>query len=54
MRAHDRNHAHHHPLNYWKKRAEDSADVFVVIFAVALGLVMLVGLITANGHVTWQ
>jgi len=44
----------HHPLHYWLQRAEKSSDFIVIALTVALGLVMLIGLITAQGNVTWQ
>jgi len=44
----------HHPLHYWLEKWEKSSDVIVVIMVVALGLTMLIGLVTANGNVTWQ
>lgn len=35
------------------ENAEQIIDILVVVMMVALGGVMVVGLLTASGHVTW-
>lgn len=35
------------------KRIEGATDMLIVGIVIALGAAMLIGLITANGHVTW-
>jgi len=44
---------HHHPKKHLLQRFEASTDLLVVGIIIALGIAMLVGLLTANGHVTW-
>lgn len=46
--------AHHHHHSADRRKLTDQATDFLTIgFVVALGLAMLVGLVTASGHVTW-
>jgi len=45
-------HHHHHP-GARRKLAEQAADFLTIGFVVALGLAMLIGIVTASGTVTW-
>ena len=45
-------HHHHHP-GARRKLAEQATDFLTIGFVVALGLAMLVGIVTASGTVTW-
>ena len=45
--------AHHHHTAGRRKLADRATDFLTIGFVVALGLAMLVGLVTASGHVTW-
>jgi hypothetical protein len=44
---------HHHHPNGQRKLTERTTDILTIVFVVALGLAMLIGLITASGQVTW-
>jgi hypothetical protein len=35
------------------ERAENVIDMLVLVLMIGLGAVMMVGLLTATGHVTW-
>jgi hypothetical protein len=43
---------HHHP-NDQRKLTEQTTDLLTIGFVVALGLAMLIGLVTATGQVSW-
>jgi hypothetical protein len=43
---------HHHPGGQ-RKLTERATDLLTIGFVVALGLAMLIGLVTATGQVTW-
>lgn len=45
---------HHHPKKrHLLQRFENATDLLVVGIIIALGAAMLIGLLTADGHVTW-
>ncbi len=44
---------HHHPQRHRLQKLEGAADMMTLGFIVALGIVMLVGLLTASGQVSW-
>ena len=43
---------HHHPID-GRKLTERAGDLITIGFVVALGLAMLIGIVTASGHVSW-
>jgi hypothetical protein len=44
---------HHHRKRHLLERFEGATDLLVVGIIIALGAAMLIGLLTAQGHVTW-
>lgn len=44
----------HHPKKHLLQRFENATDLLVVGIIIALGLAMLIGLITADGKVSWN
>ena len=43
---------HHHPIDR-RKLTEQAMDYITIGFVVALGMAMLIGIVTASGHVSW-
>lgn len=43
----------HHRKGHLLERFEGATDLLVVGIIIALGAAMLIGLLTAQGHVTW-
>lgn len=44
---------HHHHNRHLLEKFEGATDLLVVAMIIVLGLVMLIGLATAGGKVTW-
>jgi hypothetical protein len=51
--GHHEGEVHHHKNRHLLERFEGYTDIIVVGMIIALGAAMLVGLLTANGNVTW-
>lgn len=45
---------HHHKKRHLLERFEGATDLLVVGIIIALGLAMLIGLLTADGKVSWN
>ena len=51
--GHHEGEVHHHKNKHLIERFEGYTDLIVVGLIIALGAAMLIGLLTANGKVTW-
>ena len=51
--AHHEGEHHHHKTKHLLERYEGYTALIAVGLIIALGAAMLVGLLTANGNVTW-
>jgi hypothetical protein len=51
--AQELEHGHHHTRKHRLQKFEGMADLATLGVIVALGLAMVIGLVTASGHVTW-
>jgi hypothetical protein len=51
--GHHEGEVHRHKNRHLLERFEGYADLIVVALIIALGAAMLIGLLTANGKVTW-
>lgn len=51
--GHHEGEVHHHKNRHLLERFEGYTDLIVVGLIIALGAAMLIGLLTANGKVTW-
>ena len=53
MQSSKNHHGHHHGGEKLARKTEGWADIATLGFIFALGIVMVVGLITASGNVSW-
>jgi hypothetical protein len=45
---------HHHPNRHRLEKAEGMADLLTIGLIIALGLAMVIGLVTASGETAWM